>query len=82
MQMDNGIMAMGTIKKVMAGEHRLNITHDPIKQLGWPSMTMDFTVRDNVDLSAVKTGERIHFSLEKDGDNYVITAIHAMDSMK
>ena len=82
MTMDNGIMAMGTVKNVMAGEHRLNITHDPIKQLGWPSMTMDFTARDNVDLSAVKTGERIHFSLEKDGDNYVITAIHAMDSMK
>ena len=76
------IMAMGTVKKVMADQHRLNITHEPIKQLGWPSMTMDFTVKDDVDLSALKAGERIHFSLEKDGDNYVITAIHAMDSMQ
>jgi len=77
-----GIMGMGTVKKVMANEHRLNITHDPIKELGWPSMTMDFTARDNVDLSAVKVGERIHFNLEKDGDNYVITGIHAMENMK
>ena len=83
MTMDNGIMAMGTVKKVMADEHRLNITHEPIKELGWPTMTMDFMVKDNVDLSAVKTGERIHFSLEKaDDGNYVITGIHAMDSMQ
>ena len=72
-----GIMAMGIVKKVMAAEHKLNITHDPIETLGWPAMTMDFEVAAAVDLAGLKPGERIHFGLEKDASsNYRITSIH------
>ncbi|MBF8270867.1 MAG: rane fusion protein, partial [Gammaproteobacteria bacterium] len=70
------IMAMGLVQAVHSEEHKLNITHDPIETLGWPGMTMDFKVAADVDLSEVKPGARIHFSLAKDaGGGYVITAI-------
>ena len=78
--MGDEIMVMGTVKEVKSAEHRLNITHDPIEQLKWPAMTMDFMTGDNVDLAHVKPGDRIHFSMEKAGDSYVIKSVHVMES--
>ena len=78
METDDEIMAMGTVKEVMADQRKLNITHEPIEELGWPTMTMDFLVNDDVELENVKPGSRIHFALEQDGDRYVISFIHVM----
>ena len=38
-------------------------------------MTMDFTVTEGVDIGGLKDGDRIRFTLKKDGDRWVITAI-------
>jgi Cu(I)/Ag(I) efflux system protein CusF len=55
--------ATGTVNKVDAGKHMINVSHDPIKALGWPAMTMDFPVARSVDLNSVKPGSRISFAL-------------------
>jgi Cu/Ag efflux protein CusF len=57
------VSATGTVNSVDPAKHTVNVTHAPIKALGWPSMTMDFPVNPSIDLKAVKPGEKIGFSL-------------------
>jgi len=62
------ISGTGTVTAVMADQHMLTIDHTPIETLGWPAMTMDFNVAASVDLSGIKVGERIQFTLGQ-GEN-------------
>ena len=56
----------GMVNSVDAAGHKLNISHQAISALGWPAMKMDFKVAPSVDLSAVKPGTPIDFTLTKD----------------
>jgi len=58
--------ATGTVNSVDPTQHKINVSHGPISALGWPAMTMEFPVAPAVDLSHVKPGARVNFSLEKD----------------
>ncbi len=69
------VTGSGVVRGVMADHGMLSLEHDPIEALGWPAMTMDFTVADGVDIGDLKAGDRIRFTLKKDGDRWVITAI-------
>ena len=48
--------------EVKSGHVRLN--HEPIKDLGWPSMTMGFKVKDSKQLSHLKVGDTVTFDLK------------------
>ncbi len=66
----------GTVNSVDAAGHKLNVSHDPIPAIGFPAMTMDFVVAPSVDLSAVKPGSRIKFTVEQGaGGMYEIESI-------
>jgi Cu(I)/Ag(I) efflux system membrane fusion protein len=53
----------------------LTMAHDPIPALKWPSMTMDFEVKDNAVLKGLKKGDAVEFDMvEQDGD-FIVTAI-------
>jgi Cu/Ag efflux protein CusF len=68
--------ATGTVNSIDAAQHKLNITHEPIPAIGWPSMTMDFPVAPAVNLSTVKPGARVNFTIEKGkGGMYEIQAV-------
>lgn len=69
----------GVIKAINVDDNTLNLQHDPIDELGWPAMTMDFSVMGDVDLSALSVDQTIMFQLEKHGDNYMITSVHVME---
>lgn len=73
-----GAQASGTVNSVDAVKHSINISHAPIRSIGWPAMTMDFPVDPAVDLSAVKAGQKIAFTLvrAKDG-SYEVHAIRS-----
>ncbi len=69
-------MAEGTGKviSVDAEKHTIKLKHDPIKSLGWPTMTMSFTADSGVDLSSVKEGDSVSFALKPVGkDDYTLT---------
>ncbi len=72
------VSGKGTVKAVDPERHVVTLAHEPIEALGWPAMTMDFHVADDVDLSGLESGEEIHFTLEKQGDGWVITQMHRM----
>jgi Cu/Ag efflux protein CusF len=60
----------GTVNAVMAAERKINISHDPIPELEWPEMTMDFRLADAVSLEGIEAGARVTFQLRK-GENGV-----------
>jgi len=71
----------GIVKKVMREEHKINIEHEPIEELDWPTMTMDFVVAADVGLTDVNTGDRVRFTLNPDaGNQYVITAMQEIQT--
>ncbi|VAW94830.1 Cobalt/zinc/cadmium efflux RND transporter, membrane fusion protein, CzcB family [hydrothermal vent metagenome] len=72
----------GIIQSVMADHKMVNIKHDPVPELEWPAMTMDFKVADDVDLNSLKADDKIFFDIDKMGDDFVITSIIKHDEMR
>jgi Cu(I)/Ag(I) efflux system membrane fusion protein len=75
---DDGIAATGTgtITAVTA-EGKLSLSHDPIPELGWPSMQMDMPVA-GFDVAEVPLGEPVEFDLSKGEDGlFTIVAVRA-----
>ncbi|MBB4196624.1 hypothetical protein CCR94_20455 [Rhodoblastus sphagnicola] len=67
---------VGVVNAIDAAKHRLNITHQAIAALKWPGMTMDFQTAPALDLSGLKPGEKIRFTLGRDAQGlYVIEAV-------
>ncbi len=70
------VQATGQVVSVDAGKNAIKIKHDPIKSLGWPVMTMLFTVGSGVDLSGVQAGDAVTFTLKPQGkDDYIISGL-------
>ena len=72
----NDAHGTGTVNSVDPAQHKLNISHQPIPEIGWPAMTMEFPVAPSIDLKAIKPGTRVNFTIEKgQGGMYEIQAI-------
>ncbi len=72
----NDVHATGTVNSVDPAQHKLNVTHQPIPEIGWPTMTMDFAVAPAVDLRAITSGARVKFTIERgQGGMYEIKSI-------
>ncbi len=81
MEEANSVMAMGVINSVMAGHNMLNITHEPVKEWGWPDMKMNFDVASDIDMSNLKEGAEICFTIKKlDSGGIIITEIIVLES--
>jgi Cu/Ag efflux protein CusF len=72
----NDTHGTGTVNSVDPAQHKVNVSHNPIPEIGWPAMTMDFAVAPSVDLRALKPGTRVNFTIEQgQGGMYEIRAI-------
>lgn len=70
------ISGTGVVTAVHAERRMLTIDHAPIETLGWPAMTMDFTLSERADLRGVQVGSRINFTLMPDAQGtYRIDAL-------
>lgn len=67
--------ADGEIRKVDAKGGRVIIKHGDWKGMDMQAMTMAFRVRDAAVLSGLKVADTVRFVVEKDGGDYVVTAI-------
>lgn len=65
-QADTGV---GVVNKVDMQNGKVNLTHEPIKSLGWPGMTMNFKVKDKAMLKGIQPGQKVAFDvvMEKPG---------------
>lgn len=84
-KMDHGAMGkaeeasgVGVINSVDAEKGTINITHEPMPKLGWPTMTMDMPVTKRVDLGSVKAGDKVDFKVKLGRDKqYRVTEMEA-----
>jgi len=75
------VFASGRVDEVDRAQRRIRVSHGPIDALGWPSMTMVFDVRSQVDLSQVKGGQDIRFALvQEHAGEYVIEQIFSSEN--
>lgn len=65
--------ATGTVDSISGNE--VTISHEPIKSLDWPAMTMTFTASDPALLGDVKVGDRVSFAFSKSGSESTLTSI-------
>jgi len=69
------VIGYGVLHKIIPSEMKVNMSHEPIEQLGWPDMTMDFVIQKGVDLSRFKADDKVEFELEKGSDGYEIKSM-------
>jgi Cu(I)/Ag(I) efflux system protein CusF len=65
----------GTVTAVNAASRKITFDHGPIPQIKWPAMKMEFPVAPSVDLSKVKTGDKVNFTLSGSGSSYTVQSV-------
>lgn len=67
----------GRVVDVNLKEGSVTLAHEPIPELGWPSMTMGFKVKDAKQLQSLKVGDAVKFILktEPGGEQYILDGI-------
>ncbi|MFN3988045.1 MAG: copper-binding protein [Rhodocyclaceae bacterium] len=68
-------LAEGTVRRVNAGAGTVTIAHGPLARLDMPPMTMSFRVSGEASLEGLSVGDKIRFVADKDGDEFIVTAI-------
>lgn len=73
---EHDMEAMPAEQKMPAGKGRVidvdvqssevTLAHEPIPELGWPSMTMGFSVSNSTQLNHLKPGDQVEFKLKSD----------------
>lgn len=72
---------VGKLNAVDTAKHSINITHEPIKALGWPKMKMELSVDKSVDLSGFQAGDKVSFALKPIGnDDYTVMKLNKADA--
>jgi len=72
----NDAHGTGTVNSIDPAQHKVNLSHNPIPEIGWPAMTMEFPVAPSIDLTAIQPGTRVNFTIEQQpGGMYEIRAI-------
>lgn len=55
---------------------KVTISHGPIEGIGWPAMTMPFSVSSAELLQGLNVGDPVRFQFQKAGSDYVVTSIN------
>ncbi len=71
----NQVTLKGEINLLLAEFGMLTLSHEALAAWQWAAGEMNFNVKEGVDLSAYQTGQMIEVTIEKQGSDYLITAI-------
>jgi len=67
--------ATGTVTAINAADRKITFNHGPVPEIKWPAMKMEFRVVPSVDLSKVKVGDKVRFTLSGSGNSYTVQSI-------
>ncbi|MDF1769120.1 efflux RND transporter periplasmic adaptor subunit [Maricaulis sp.] len=62
------VQGAGVVDGVMASHGMIDLTHDPIPELGWPVMSMSFFTLDAVSLDGLSEGDEVSFTLRQNDE--------------
>lgn len=68
-------VAEGTVNSVDAASDTVNISHEPVESIGWPSMTMNFQLADPDLATQLTPGQRVEFRFRTDQGSATVTQI-------
>ncbi len=71
-------MTRGEVRKVDKDTGKVTIKHDEIKSLEMAPMTMVFTVKDRSLLDKAKAGDKVMFSVVREGGSLVVTHLQTV----
>ena len=63
-----GVRATGVVHAIADGT--VNLSHDPVPEIGWPAMTMDLPLLEGAGIGAVAPGDAVVIVLEKGPDGF------------
>ena len=63
--------ATGTFNSIDRASRTINISHEPVPSAQWPAMTMDFQIRDGLEITGLDPGQHVAFEFVTDGDGTV-----------
>jgi Cu(I)/Ag(I) efflux system membrane fusion protein len=77
---ENGdaISAVGRIQSVDEANRSIMLTHEPIPELSWPSMTMGFSAADNLPIESFEEGAAIRFEFRQTDDGFEILSLEPL----
>ncbi len=71
-----GYDAVGVVKEADPAAGKVTIAHEAIAGLGWPAMTMTFTVKDRALFEKLAVDRKVEFAVAKQGAAYVVTRVN------
>ncbi len=75
---NDSVWTAGKVERKM-GAQMMTVTHDPIPDWEWPTMTMMFEVADGVDISGVEVGSTIEVQITRIESGQIITGVRAAE---
>lgn len=66
---------IGMVDAVDKSKGMVTLSHEPIVSLGWPAMTMDFSVEDKALFKKLVMGRKVQFQFQKKHNQYVVTGV-------
>ena len=66
---------IGTVTALNVAGKKITLDHAPLPAINWPAMKMEFPTAASVDLSKVKVGDKVRFTLKGSGNNYTVQSI-------
>ncbi len=71
-------VARAIVRGLMPEQRKVNLEHDPIPELGWPAMVMDFELHTGVSVEGLNIGDTVQITLVQGGNGYLISDIKPM----
>ena len=65
----------GTVAALNTAGRKVTFDHGPMPEINWPAMKMEFPVAASVDLSKIKMGDKVRFTLTGSGSSYTVQSI-------
>lgn len=64
-----------TVTALNAAGRKVTLDHGPMPEMNWPAMKMEFAVASGVDLSKVKAGDKVRFTITSSGSAHTVQSI-------
>jgi Cu/Ag efflux protein CusF len=66
---------VGTVTAVNPASRKVTLDHGPLPDINWPAMKMEFATAPSVDLSKVKPGDKVRFTLTGSGNSFTVESM-------
>jgi Cu(I)/Ag(I) efflux system protein CusF len=69
-------IGVGTVTAVNSASSKVTLDHGPLPEINWPAMKMEFATAPSVNLSKIKPGDKVRFTLKGSGNSYTVQSMN------